>query len=112
MTLVDPVTDEPIPNATIIVTLPDGTEVNGTTDENGTVEIPIDIPVGNNTLNVTYPGNETYNGTNTTVTIDVEPRDSTTTAVVTNNTAGNVTLDVTVTDTETGENVNLSFVIV
>jgi phosphatidate phosphatase APP1 len=102
VTLVDPETDEPISNATVIVTLPNGSEVEGTTDENGTVEIPVDLPVGDNNITVTYPGDETYNGTNTTVAITVGPRESITDAEVNNNVVGNVTIDVTVTDAETG----------
>ena len=46
ITLVDPETGEPIPNAPVIITLPDGTEVPAVTDENGTVEVPVDLPVG------------------------------------------------------------------
>ena len=103
--LVDPVTDEPITNATIIITLPDGTNVTAKTDDNGSVEVPVDLPVGENNITVTYPGDETYNGTNTTITVKVTPRDSTTTADVVNNTVGNVVIDVKVVDTETGENV-------
>ncbi|MBE6493696.1 MAG: hypothetical protein E7Z84_03690, partial [Methanosphaera stadtmanae] len=54
-------------------------------------------------MTVTYPGNETYNATNTTVPINVEPRESTTDANIINSTAGNVTVEVNVTDTSTGE---------
>ena len=71
ITLVDPETGEPIPNAPVIITLPDGTEVPAVTDENGTVEVPVDLPVGEHTLPVSYPGNETYGPSNTTVDIKI-----------------------------------------
>ncbi|WP_461436109.1 MSCRAMM family protein, partial [Methanosphaera sp.] len=103
ITLVDPETNEPIPFAPVIITLPDGTQVNGTTDENGTVEVPVDLPVGPHTLNVTYPGNETYAPSNTTVDMNILPRPSEIEAELINNTAGNVTIKATVTDAETGE---------
>ena len=101
VTLVDPETGEPIPNAPVIVTLPDGTQVNGTTDENGTVEIPVDLPVGPSTLNVTFPGDETYNGSTTTVDMNILPRPSEITGEVIDNVARNVTINATVVDAET-----------
>ena len=103
VTLVDPATNKPITNATIIVTLPNGTNITGTTNSNGTVNIPVDLPVGPNTLNVTYPGNETYNSTKTSISLTVEPRNSTTAGKIINNTVGNVTVKVNVTDATTGE---------
>jgi phosphatidate phosphatase APP1 len=103
VTLVDPDTEEPIPFAPVIITLPDGTQVTGTTDENGVVEVPVDLPVGPNTLDVFYPGNETYSPSTTTVDMDILPRASEITAEVLNNTAGNVTIKATVVDAETGE---------
>ena len=103
VTLIDPETNDTIPNAPIIVTLPNGTEINTTTDNNGSVVIPVDLPVGPNDVNITYPGNNTYNGTSTNLTITVEPRDSVTEAAVINNTAGNVTITANVTDATTGE---------
>lgn len=59
----DQVTNDTIPNATVIVTLPNGTNITTTTDENGTTNVTVDIPVGPNDVNITYLGNETYNGT-------------------------------------------------
>ena len=103
ITLVDPQTNSPIPFAPVVITLPDGTNITAVTDENGTVEVPVDLPVGENTLVVSYPGNETYKPTNTTVTMNILPRPSTITAEVTDNTVDNVTIIATVTDTETGE---------
>ena len=103
VTITDPETDEPIPNATVIVTLPNGTTVNGTTDENGTATIPIDVPVGDNNITITYPGDDTHNPQNETTTVNVTQRDSQTTGTVTNNTVGNVTIDVQIIDPITGE---------
>ncbi|MBE6486279.1 MAG: hypothetical protein E7Z85_05515 [Methanosphaera stadtmanae] len=102
ITLVDPETNEPIPNAPVIITLPDGTNITATTDENGTVEVPVDLPVGPHTLNVTYPGNETYSPSNTTVDLTINPRPSDIEAEVVNNTPGNVTITANVTYAETG----------
>ncbi|RAP53398.1 MAG: hypothetical protein BZ138_01120, partial [Methanosphaera sp. rholeuAM270] len=103
VTVKDPVTDEPIGNATVVVTLPNGTEVNGTTDKDGNVEIPVDLPVGNNEIIVTYPGNETYNSTTIPIHVNVEPRESVTDASIINNTAGNTTVKVNVTDPVTNK---------
>jgi len=102
ITLVDPETNEPIPNAPVIITLPDSTNITATTDENGTVEVPVDLPVGPHTLNVTYPGNETYSPSNTTVDLTINPRPSDIEAEVVNNTPGNVTITANVTYAETG----------
>ena len=103
VTITDPETDEPISNGTVIVTLPNGTTVNGTTDENGTVTIPIDVPVGDNNITIIYPGDDEHEAQNETITINVTPRESQTTGTVTNNTLGNVTIDVQVVDPVTGE---------
>ena len=102
ITLVDPETGEPIPNAPVVITLPDGTEVPAVTDENGTVEVPVDLPVGTHTLDVSYPGDDTYGPSSTTVDITINPRPSEIEAEVLNNTPGNVTISATVTDAETG----------
>ncbi|OED30098.1 S-layer family protein, partial [Methanosphaera sp. WGK6] len=102
VTVIDSETNKTIPNADVIVTLPNGTNITGKTDENGNLSISVDLPVGNNDLNVTYPGDETYNGTNTTVNVNVGKRNSSTSASVVNNTAGNVTVNVVVTDAING----------
>jgi len=106
ITLNSPTEDnKPIPDAPIIVTLPDGTNVTGTTDENGTAIIPVDLPSGENNLTITYPGNETYKPQEEPTTINVTPRESKTTGTIANNTVGNVTVDVLVVDAETGEHI-------
>ena len=103
ITLVDPESNEAIPNAPVTITLPDGRLVNATTDENGRVEVPVDLPVGSHTLDVTFPGNETYKPATASVDINILPRESDITAELLNDTAGNVTVKVTVVDAETGE---------
>ena len=105
VTITDSETDELIPNATIIVTLPNGTNITETTDKNGTAIITIDIPVGDNNITITYPGNETYNPNNKQITLIVHKIQTITTTDILNNTLGNVTLKVTVTNS-TDEKVN------
>ncbi|MBE6487853.1 MAG: hypothetical protein E7Z86_04000, partial [Methanosphaera stadtmanae] len=99
--LTDDETNAALPDADVIITLPNGTNLTGKTNSQGIVDIAVDIPVGVNDLIITYPGNDTYNGTNTTLRVIVEQRPSQTSATVINNTIGNVTLNVTVTDKET-----------
>ena len=99
---IDPVTDTPIANAPVTITLPNGDVINTNTGASGIVTQKLDLPVGQNTITIDYPGNEHYNKTNIEYTVNVAPRTSTTTAVVTNKTIRNTTLQVTVTDSETG----------
>lgn len=50
-------------NQTIIVTLSNGVQskdYNFTTDENGTVKIPVNLPAGNYTINGSFQGNGNY----------------------------------------------------
>ena len=99
---IDPVTDTPIANAPVTITLPNGDVINTNTGASGIVTQKLDLPVGQNTITIDYPGNEHYNKTNIEYTVNVAPRASTTTAVVTNKTIRNTTLQVTVTDSQTG----------
>ncbi|RAP49986.1 MAG: hypothetical protein BZ136_02350, partial [Methanosphaera sp. rholeuAM74] len=110
--LTDDESKNPLADADIIITLPNGSNVTGKTGSDGLVDIPVDLPVGVNDLIITYPGNDTYNSTNTTIRVFVEQRPSRTTAQVINNTIGNVTLNVTVTDNETGVPVKTGAVLV
>ena len=105
VTLTDPATGEPIPNAPITVKLPNGTEIPATTDSNGSVVVPVDVPVGKQNVVINYPGNETYSPAKVTVPIDVAKRPTKTTGKVTNRTAGNVTITANVTDKTTGESI-------
>ncbi|RAP50150.1 MAG: hypothetical protein BZ136_02005, partial [Methanosphaera sp. rholeuAM74] len=102
-TLKDPVTGKPIADAPVIVTLPNGTNVTGKTDDKGKVAIPVDLPAGKQNVTVTYPGNDEYNATNTTVPVDVQKRGSKLTPKVANNTVGNTTINATLTDPVTGK---------
>jgi len=99
---IDPVTDTPIANAPVTITLPNGDVINTNTGASGIVTQKLDLPVGQNTITIDYPGNEHYNKTNIEYTVNVAPRASTITAVVTNKTIRNTTLQVTVTDSQTG----------
>ncbi|OED30415.1 hypothetical protein [Methanosphaera sp. WGK6] len=66
ITLTDTTTGQTIPYAQIIITLPNGTSINRTTNENGTVITRLPIPLGNNNITITYNGNNIYNATKTT----------------------------------------------
>ena len=102
ITLNDPATDTPIANAPITVTLPDGTQINTHTDNNGQANITPNIPVGENTIVINYPGSEKYNSTNQEVTINIKQRQSQINATITNNTIRNTTISATITDKTTG----------
>ena len=72
VTLTDPETGEPIVNATVIVTLPNGTNVTGTTDENGTAVITVDLPSGDNNITITYPGDDEHEAQVQNITVKVK----------------------------------------
>ena len=108
ITLVDPTTNETF-NGTVNITLPNGTNITANIT-NGSVEVPIDVPVPGGNITITYPGDDVHNGTNITVPITVNPRNSTITASVSNNTAGNVTVDVEIVDPVTGEPITEGYV--
>ena len=101
--LTDAETGKPIPNAPVIITLPDGTNVTGTTDENGFVEVPVDLPVGNHTLEVTYPGNETYTPSKTTVDMEILPIPTNIEPEVVNPIVGETEIEIVVKDSVTGD---------
>lgn len=102
---IDPITDTPIPNAEIIITYPDGTTETVTTDNNGNYTITHDLPVGTNTITVELVANDDYNSTTSSITVNVDKRESITTATLTNNTIGNTTINIRVTDKTTGTSV-------
>lgn len=101
----DPVTDEAIPDSSVIITYPDGTTETLTTDADGNLLINIDLSVGENNISVEVPATENYNATSTTITIDVSKRESITTATVTNNTLHNTTINIEVRDKTTGQSI-------
>lgn len=72
ITVLDANTSAVIKNGTVFVTLPNGTEVMGVTDNNGNVVIPVDLSVGEYELPVTFMGNENYTVSNTTVLIIIQ----------------------------------------
>ena len=106
----DPVTDTPIINAQVTITLPNEESINTNTDDNGIVTVPVDLPVGTNTVTVQFNGNNEYNTSQDTQTINIQKRASTTTAAIVNNTIRNTTIEVTITDKETGNPVTSGYV--
>ena len=72
VTITDPETGEPIPNAPVVVTLPDGTEVTGTTNDEGTATIPVNLPAGDNDITIDYPGDKTHEDKEEKITIRVK----------------------------------------
>lgn len=105
ITVKDPITDTPIPNSTVTITYPNGTIETLTTDENGNITITSDLPVGENNITITYPETDEYNTTTETITINVQMRESLTSATINNNTVRNTSITVTVTDKITGQQV-------
>ena len=99
--LYDPVTNETLPLTTVNVTLPDGTTTELPVSEEGTITVP--LSVGKQNITVSYPGSDTFNATSTPLNVTVEPRSTNVDVEVTNNTAGNTTVKVNVTDSETGK---------
>ena len=100
ITAVDSVTKEPI-NGPVVITLPNGVQV---TQElvDGKAQIPVNIPVGDNTIKITYPGDDMFNKTEISIPVNVKPRESEIKVTVKNSTQGNTTVEVTLSDTETG----------
>ena len=60
-----------INNAPVTVTLTNGSKTTGTTNNNGTANIPLDLREGSNTITTTYTGNGTYNPISTKNTANV-----------------------------------------
>ncbi|WP_323736129.1 Ig-like domain repeat protein [Methanosphaera sp. ISO3-F5] len=104
VTFVDPVTGEKL-NGTVLVSV-NGSKPVPVQVVDGVGGIPVDLPVGNSTISVTFDGDETYNETGIEFNVTVEPRSIDVGYTITNNTQGNVTIEVTVNDTETGEGIN------
>jgi hypothetical protein len=48
--------NQPIPNTNVTVKINNNTYITVTTDENGTVDLPLELPEGNNTIEVIYSG--------------------------------------------------------
>ncbi|WP_323736130.1 Ig-like domain repeat protein [Methanosphaera sp. ISO3-F5] len=104
ITMTDPATNKPV-NGEVIVTLPNGKNITAKV-ENGNLVMPVDLPVGDSTIKVTYPGNDTYDDVVVTIPVKVNKRQTSATAKELTNTAGNVAVEVQVTDDKTGQPVN------
>ena len=101
--ITDSSTGEALANTPFNVTDNNGKVIaSATTGNDGTVNVNLPLPVGLHELNVVYPGNETYNANQERFTINVTKRPSKTSADIINNTAGNVTIKVKVTDATNG----------
>ena len=98
--LSDTLTDEPISNATIIITLPDGTKILSQTDENGMLELPVDLPAGLNNITVEFAGDGIYNASTSQLTVDVVKRNATLTPTI-ENINGNATVTIEAVDSRT-----------
>ena len=86
--------NEAITNASITVTLPDGKTLTGVTDENGIINVPLDLSVGANDFVISYPGNGTYNKINITLPLSVDLNNMPINSETLSNTEGNVTITV------------------
>ncbi len=108
ITLKDSTTGNPI-TGEVNVTLPNGTNIPVHVDE-GNIILPIDVPVGEGTITVSYPGDGTNDEVKVELPINVLPRDSQLNAEISNNTAGNTTVKVNVTDPVTGKPITSGYV--
>lgn len=70
--LEDPVTNTPISDAPITITLPNGTTIETITDYNGTTTVEVDVPTGENNITITYPGNNEYSNTTIIIPVNVD----------------------------------------
>ena len=70
--LEDPVTNTPLSDAPITITLPNGTTIETITDSNGTTTVEVDVPTGENNITITYSGNNEYSNTTRIISINVD----------------------------------------
>ena len=98
VTITDPETGEPISNATFNVTLPNGTNVTGTTDENGTAIITFELPPGDNNITIKYPGDDNHEDKEENIIIKVKSPTTITVDPVTGVVLDNVTFTAHVVD--------------
>ena len=63
--------NQPIPNTNVTVKINNNTYITVTTDENGTVDLPLELPEGNNTIEVIYPGDNQTSPVTINDTIDI-----------------------------------------
>ena len=86
--LVDPDTGDKLINKSVIIKLPNGTTINAKTDENGILDLPVDLPAGLNYLTVIFEGDEDYRPSTTPFPVNVVKRNATLTPSILNNTDG------------------------
>jgi len=98
ITIVDPETGKPIPNAPVVITLPNGTNVTGKTDDKGTATIPVDLPSGDNNITISYTGDKTHEDKEIKNTIRVKSYSVVTVNPVTGVVLDNVTFTANVVD--------------
>ena len=84
--LKDPVTGDVLANKPVVITLPDGSTINATTDDNGVVRTDVDLPAGENDLVVDFAGDDEYGPSTTPFVVDVVKRNATLTPEVVNRT--------------------------
>ena len=90
--------DKAVSNMPVNITLPDGTNITGTTNENGTVNINIPLPPGTYDLNISTPGDDNNNPANSTVQVTIPRIPTQINAVANNGTNTQTNLDITLTD--------------
>jgi len=96
----EPITDAPIEiinNGTVIAT--------GTTDEDGKVTIPVDLPAGNYTIDIVYENDSPYENKTEQLPLTINKLNATIVPTVKNNTVANTTIEVKVTDKDTGKEI-------
>ena len=59
-------------SAQIITTYTNGTKITSNTDNNGKINIPLNLENGTHTLTITYPGNNTYDPITTTISTTID----------------------------------------
>ena len=101
--LTDPTSNKPITNAPIQIVYNGEVIAEGTTDNEGKVTLPIDLPAGNYTVDVVYTDDTSYENVTQKLPITINKRNATITPIIKNNTVENTTLDVKVTDKQTGK---------
>ncbi|WP_455644697.1 beta strand repeat-containing protein [Methanosphaera sp.] len=107
VSVVDTVTGNVIPNGNVTILDNDGNIVgNGSIIDGKSLIVTNITQTGVYSLNVSYGGNENYLESSTTINnITVVGRDTHVDVVITNNTVGNTTINVTVIDSETNKTI-------
>ena len=96
----EPITDAPIEiinNGTVIAT--------GTTDEDGKLTIPIDLPAGNYVIDIVHENDNPYENKTVQLPLTINKLNATIVPTVKNNSVANTTIEVKVTDKDTGKEI-------